>query len=157
LPQGDHYGGTQGETQHHRMGDKVHQRAEAQQAEQPLEYPGEEGQQQDEGDVVLGAWHGQWADAGVKHDGDGGRGPADQVPGRAPQAGDQYRDDGGVEPVFGRETGDQCVGNRLRQRKHSAAEADDGIPADAGAGLARQPTEEGKEGVAVGPVHRKLG
>ena len=53
LAEGNHHGGAEGEPQHHRMGDEIHQRAEAQQAEQPLEHSGEEGQQQDQGDVVL--------------------------------------------------------------------------------------------------------
>ncbi|MNE41529.1 hypothetical protein D3C80_1356050 [compost metagenome] len=53
LPEGDHHRRAQGEPQHHGMGDEVHQGAEAQQAEQPLENASEERQQQDQCDVVL--------------------------------------------------------------------------------------------------------
>jgi len=93
------------------MRDKIHQRAKAQHAQQPLENPGEEGQQQDQGDVVLRPRHGQRADTGVEHNGNRRRGTADQMPGGTPEAGDQHRDDCGVQAVFGWETGDQRVGN----------------------------------------------
>ena len=137
LPQGNHHGSAEGEAQHHRVGDKIHQGAEAQQAQQPLEHSGEKGEQQDQGDVVLGARHGQRTDAGVEHDGNRRRGPADQVPGRTPEAGDQYRNNRSVQAVLRWETGDEGVGNRLRQGQHRAAEADHRVPTEAGAGLAR--------------------
>jgi hypothetical protein len=67
------------------------------------------------------------------------------MPRRTPEASDQHRNDRGVQAVFRRETGDQGVGNGLRQRKNGAAEANDQVTPDAGAGLPGQPGKEGKE------------
>ncbi|MCY1174464.1 hypothetical protein D9M73_146670 [compost metagenome] len=127
------------------MGDEVDQRAEAQQPEQQLENAAKEGQQQHQRDVVSATGHGQRADAGVEHDGNGGCRAADQVPGRAPQAGDQYRHDGGVKPVFGGQAGDQGVGDGLRQGEDCAAQAYQQVLAQAAARLAGKPAEEGQQ------------
>ncbi len=87
------------------------------------------------GDVVLRRRNGQRTDAGVQDNRNGRRRTADQMPRRTPQAGDQHRDDRGIEAVLGWEAGNQCVGDGLRQRENRAAEADDQVASDAGAGL----------------------
>ncbi len=84
MPEGDDHGRAEGEAEHHRMRDEVHQGAEPQHAQQPLEDAGNEGQQQDQGDVVLAAGNGQRTDAGEQDNGDRRSRTADQVPGRAP-------------------------------------------------------------------------
>ena len=153
LAQGDDHGGAAGKADHHRVGDEIDQRAEAQHAQQPLEHAAEKGQQEDQADVVAAARHGHGADGGVEDDGDGRRGPADEVPGRTPQAGDQHRHDGRVQPVLGRQAGDQGVGDGLRQGQDRAAEAHQQVAAYAAASLPGQPAQEGQQSVAVGPGH----
>ncbi|MNT75070.1 hypothetical protein D3C72_2139350 [compost metagenome] len=96
LTDGNHHGGAKGETEYHRMRDEIHQRAKAQQPQQPLENTGQECQQQDQHDVVLRGRNGQRTDAGVQDNGDGRCRTADQMPRRAPQARDQNRDDRSV-------------------------------------------------------------
>ncbi|MNG25216.1 hypothetical protein D3C84_1100390 [compost metagenome] len=44
LADGNHHRRAEGETEHHRVGDEVHQRAKTQQSQQPLENPRQEGQ-----------------------------------------------------------------------------------------------------------------
>ncbi len=80
LAQGDDHRRAEGEAQHHRVRDEVHQGAEAQHSQQPLEDPSQQRQEQDQGDVVLGGRHCQGADAGIENDGNCRRGAADQVP-----------------------------------------------------------------------------
>ena len=46
LTDADHQCRAQGEAEHHRMRNEIHQRTEAQQAEQPLAYASQQGQQQ---------------------------------------------------------------------------------------------------------------
>ncbi|MNO93060.1 hypothetical protein D3C76_846490 [compost metagenome] len=135
LTDGNHHGSTQGEAEYHRVRDEIHQRAKPQQTQQPLKEAGKKRQQQDQHDVVLRRWHGQRTDAGVQDNGDGRRRTADQMPGRAPETGDQHRDDCCVQAVFRRQAGNQCVGNGLRQRENRAAEANDQVATDTGAGL----------------------
>ncbi|MNE06863.1 hypothetical protein D3C80_994630 [compost metagenome] len=142
LPQGNHHRGPEGETEHDRMGDKIHQRAEAQHAQQPLEQPGDKCEQQDKRDVVIAAWYGQGADGGVEHDGNSCRRAADQVPGRTPQASDHHRDDRRIEAIFGGQAGNQCIGDGLWQGKDRPAQPHQQVATDAGAGLAWQPGQE---------------
>ncbi|MNP30805.1 hypothetical protein D3C76_1238970 [compost metagenome] len=147
LAQGDDDGGAEGEAEHHGMGDEIDQRAEAQKTQQQLEDAAKEGQQQHQGNVVGTAGDGQRTDAGVEHDGNGRGRATDQVPGRAPQAGDQHRHDGGVQAVFSGQAGDQGVGDRLRQSQDRTAEADQQVLAQA---TARLPGEPGEERQQVG-------
>ncbi|MCY1374466.1 hypothetical protein D9M69_618100 [compost metagenome] len=135
MTDGNHHGSTQGEAEYHRVRDEIHQRAEPQQTQQPLKDTGKKRQQQDQHDVVLRRWNGQRTDAGIQDNGDGGRRTADQMPRRTPEAGDQNGNDCGVQAVFRWQAGDQCVGNGLRQREDRAAEADDQVAPDTGAGL----------------------
>lgn len=136
LAQGNDDSGAQGETEYHGMGNEIDQRAKAQKPEQQLEDAAEEGQQQHQGDVIGAAGHGQRADTGVEHDGNGGGRAADQVPGRAPQAGDQHRHDGSVQAVFGGQAGDQGIGDGLWQGEDGTAQANQQVLAQAVARLA---------------------
>ncbi len=149
LADGDHQRGAKGEAEHHRLRDERHQCAEAQQAEQPLEQTGEKGQQQDQGDEALAADVGQGADAGEQHDGDGRRWPADQMPGRAPQAGDDYRHDGRIQAVLCRQPGNQRIGQRLRQRQDGPGQADQGIVAEGAPVDPWQPAQERQQRLSV--------
>ena len=135
LADGDHHGRTQREAQHHRVRYEIHQCAEPQQTQQPLENPGQECQQQDQSDVVLRRGDGQRTDAGVQDNGDGRRRTADQMPRRTPQTGNQHRDDRRVQTVFRWQAGNQRVGNGLWQRENRATEADNQIATNAGASL----------------------
>ncbi|MNF11894.1 hypothetical protein D3C80_2132260 [compost metagenome] len=47
LADGNHHRCAEGEAKHDRMRDEIDQRTEPQQTQQPLENPGQEGQQQD--------------------------------------------------------------------------------------------------------------
>jgi hypothetical protein len=53
LADGNHHRRAEGEAQHHRVRNEIHQGAKAQQSEQPLENAGEQCQKQDQGDVVF--------------------------------------------------------------------------------------------------------
>ncbi|MCY1176388.1 hypothetical protein D9M73_166560 [compost metagenome] len=137
LTDGNHHGSAKGEAEYHRVRDEIHQCAKSQQTQQPLKDAGQEGEQQDHGDVVLRRRNGQRTDAGVQDNRDGRCRTADQMPRRTPEAGDQHRDDCGVQAVFRWETSDERVGNGLWQRQNRAAEADDQVTTDAGASLPR--------------------
>ncbi|MNZ58142.1 hypothetical protein D3C78_761430 [compost metagenome] len=106
LSQGDDHCGAEGKAQYHRMRDKIDQCAETQHSQQPLKHSGEERKQQDQGDVVVTAADSQGADAGIEHNGNRRRRPADQVPGRTPEAGNQHRDNRCIQAIFGRQAGD---------------------------------------------------
>ncbi|RMU39020.1 hypothetical protein ALP29_201394 [Pseudomonas syringae pv. avii] len=121
LPERNNDGSAQCETEHHRVRNEIHQRAEAHHPQQQLEDTGDKGQQQDQHDVVLAGRHGKRTDTGIQHDGNSRRRPADQVPGRTPQASDEHRDNGGVQTVLGRQPGDQRVSDGLRQGQNRTA------------------------------------
>ncbi|MNZ75783.1 hypothetical protein D3C78_942690 [compost metagenome] len=115
LPEGDDHRCAEGEAEHHRLRDKVDQRAESQQPQQPLKHAGEKGKQQDQGDVVVTAADSQGADTGIENDGYRRGGAADQMPGRAPEASNQHRYDRRIQAIFSGQTGNQGVGDRLWQ------------------------------------------
>ncbi len=143
LPERNHHRSAQRETQHHRMRNEIHQRTEAHHPQQQLKHTGDEGQQQDQHDVVLTGRDGERADTGIQHDGYSRSRPADQVPGRSPQTGHEDWNNRSVQTVLRRQPGDQCVSDGLRQRQNGATQAHQRITPDAGAILLRQPGEKG--------------
>lgn len=65
LPQRNHHRSAQRETQHHRVRNEIYQCTEAHHPQQQLKYASDEGQQQDQHDVVLTGRDGERTDTGV--------------------------------------------------------------------------------------------
>jgi hypothetical protein len=113
LVEADDEGRRTGEPADDGLGNEVGEKAETEGAEEQLETPHHEGEEQGQLDVAVRAGHGHRAQAGGDEQGVHGHRPHSQLPGGSHGGIDDLGDEGGVQAVNYRQAGDHRVGHAL--------------------------------------------
>ena len=138
-----------GKAHHHRVRDKVHQRAKAQHAQQQLKHAHQKRERQDQLHIVRAARLGQRAHGGKHHDRNRRGRPRHQMPGRTPQRRHHGWQHGRVQTVFGRHAGNGGKGHALGHQNQPASQAGNQVSAQRAAGDARPPAQERQPGLQI--------
>ena len=127
LGGGDDQGAGVGEADDHRVGQEVHQHAEAEHAEEELEGADHEGQQHRIGQIALGAARGQRPQGGGGHQRDHRDRAGGELAGGAEQGRHHGRQKGGVQAVVDRQPGELGIGHGLGYQHQGDGDAGDDV------------------------------
>ena len=144
LRHGDDDGGGIHEAEDHRVRHEVDDGAEFDYSERELDDADHQGEQQRQGDVVIGEGHRERRHGGGGHQGNDGHGAGKKLPRGTPHGAEYGRDKGRIEAEIQRQPRQLCVRHRLGHQYQPAGDAGDQVTAQDD-GIDREPGEKGEE------------